>query len=183
MKKPPSRFASPNVRSSLARSRPSTTSSAPAVHALADVVAHPGQRGLGDQRTVVGLGVQAVSDAQVVDPLDQPGAQPIRGLIADRHRDADRHATFARAAVAGADQRVDGLVEVGVGHHDHVVLGAAEALRTLAGRRGGRVDVVGDVGAADETDRLDVGVVQDGVDGFLVAVHDLEHTGRQAGLE
>ena len=120
---------------------------------------------------------------QVVDPLNEPGAQPFRGLLADRHRDGYRHAAFAGAAVAGADQRVDGLVEVRVGHHDHVVLGTAEALRALAVGCGIRVDVVGDVGAADEADRFDVGVVQDSVDGLLVAVHDLEHAGRQAGLD
>ena len=142
--------------------------------ALADVVLDPRQRRRGDQWAVVGLGVEAVADAQLVDPLDEPGAQAVRGLLADGHRDADRHAALAGAAVAGADQCVDGLVEVGVGHHDHVVLGAAEALRALAVGRRGRVDVLRDVGAADEADGLDVGVVQDGVDGLLVAVHDLE---------
>ena len=120
---------------------------------------------------------------QVVDPFNQPGAQAIRGLIADRNRDADRHATLACAAVARADQRVDGLVEVGVGHHDHVILRAAEALRALAVGRGARVDVLRDVGAADEAHRLDLRVLEDGVDGLLVAVHDLEHAWRQAGLE
>ena len=133
MKKPPSRFASPNCQviagafaavdrpARRRRPRPGRCSRL-----------HPGQRRLGDQRTVVGLGVQAVADPQVVDPFDQPGAQPICGLLADRHRHADGHAPLARAAVAGADERVDGLVQVGVGHHDHVVLRAAEALRTLS---------------------------------------------------
>ena len=64
-----------------------------------------------------------------------------------------------------------------------MVLGAAEALRALAVRRGGRVDVLRDVGAADEADGLDVGVVEQRVDGFLVALHHLEHAGREAGLE
>ncbi len=88
-----------------------------------------------------------------------------------------------RAAVAGADQRVDGLIQVGVGHHDHVVLGAAEALCALAVRGRARVDVLRDVGAADEADRLDLGVLEDRVDGFLVALHHLEHPGRQTGLD
>ena len=122
-------------------------------------------------------------DAQLVDALHQAVAQPVRGLLADRYRDADRHAAFAGAAVAGADQRVDGLIEIGVGHHDHVVLGAAEALRPLPVGCGGGVDVLRDVGAADEPDPLDVGVGEDGVDGLLVAVHDLEHPGGQTGLE
>ena len=148
--------------------------------ALADVVAHPLERGLGDQRAVVGLRVQAVPDAQLVDALNEPVAQPICRLLADRHRDADRHAPLAGAAVTGADQCVDGLVQVGVGQDDHVVLRAAEALRALAVGGRGRVDVLRDIGAADEADGLDVGVVQDRVDGFLVAVDDLEHA-RAAG--
>ncbi len=110
------------------------------LHALVDVVADALQRSLGDQRAVVGLRVEAVAHAEFVDPLDEPGAQPFCGLFADRHRDADRHAPLTGAAVACADQRVDGLVEIGVGHHDHVVLRAAEALRALpvAPRRSSR---------------------------------------------
>ena len=40
---------------------------------------------------------------------------------------------FAGRAVAGADQRIDGLVHVGVGHDHHVVLRAAEALHAFTG--------------------------------------------------
>ena len=47
-------------------------------------------------------------------------------------------------AVGGAHQRVGRLVEIGVRHHDHVVLGAAQRLHAFAGRRGGRIDVFGD---------------------------------------
>ena len=45
-----------------------------------------------------------------------------------------------------------------------------------------RVDVVGDVGRADEADRLDVGMVEDRVDHLLVAVDDVEDAVGQAGL-
>ncbi len=48
--------------------------------ALADVVAHPLESRAGDQRPVVGLGIEAVPDPQLVDPLDEPGAQPVRGV-------------------------------------------------------------------------------------------------------
>ena len=75
-----------------------------------------------------------------------------RGALADRHGDGDGHAALSGRAVAGADQGVDGLVHVGVGHDDHVVLGAAEALRALARRRGAGIDVLGDRGGADEAD-------------------------------
>ena len=38
---------------------------------------------------------------------------------------------LAGRAVTGADQRVDRLIHVGIGHDDHVVLGAAEALERV----------------------------------------------------
>ena len=85
-------------------------------------------------------------------------------------------------AEGGAGQIVDDLVEVGVGHDDAVVLGAAEGLHALPVRGAARVDVLGDVGRADEADRVDVGMVEDGVDHFLVAVDDVEDAVGQAGL-
>ncbi len=124
-----------------------------------------------------------MADAQVIDTLNQPGAQAVCGLLADGHRNADRHAAFACAAVARADQRVDGVVHIGVGHDDHVVLCAAEALRALPVGRGAGVDVLRDVGAADEPDRLNHRMFEDGVDGLLVTVHHLEHARRKAGFE
>ena len=63
------------------------------------------------------------------------------GDVAHQHRHRDRHAALAGRAVGRADQRVDRLLEVGVGHHDHVVLGAAERLHALAVARAGLVDV------------------------------------------
>ena len=49
-------------------------------------------------------------------------------------------------------------------------------------RRAARIDVVGDVGGADEADRLDVRVVEDGVHRDLVAVHHVQHALGRAGL-
>ena len=42
--------------------------------ALVDVAADPVQGGLVDQRPVVGLGVQAVADPQMLDAFGEPGA-------------------------------------------------------------------------------------------------------------
>ena len=64
-----------------------------------------------------------------------------------------------------------------------MVLGAAEALHALARRRAARIDVLGDRGRADEADRLDVGIIEDGVDRLLVAVDDVEDAGRPARLD
>ena len=50
-------------------------------------------------------------------------------------------------------------------------------------RRPARVNIFGDGGGADEADRLDVGVVENGVHRFLVAVDDIENAGRQAGFD
>ena len=90
--------------------------------------------------------------------------QGVRGLGADRHRHRDRHAALARRAIAGADQRIDRLVEIGVGHDDHVVLGAAEALHALALGAAGGVDVLGDRRGADKADRLDARIGEQRLD-------------------
>ena len=135
------------------------------------------------QRAVIGAGVGRGADLQRFDARDQPAHQFVGRLLADRHRDRDRHAALARRAVAGADQRVDRLVHVGVGHDHHVVLGAGETLHALAARRAARIDVMRDRRRADEADRLDVGIVEDRVDRFLVAVDDVENAGRAARLD
>ena len=46
----------------------------------------------------------------------------------------------------------------------------------------GLVDVARDRRGADEADGRDVGMLEDAVDGHLVAVDDVEHPVRQAGL-
>ena len=50
-------------------------------------------------------------------------------------------------------------------------------------RAAARIDIFGDRRRADKADGLDVGVVEDGVDGFLVAVDDIEDAGRQPSFE
>ena len=109
--------------------------------------------------------------------------QPVGRGLADGHRDRDRHAALAGRAVARADQRIDGLVHVGIRHDDGVVLGAAKALRALAGGGGALIDILRDRRGADEADGADIGIVEDGVDSFLVAVDDVENARRQAGLD
>jgi len=108
-------------------------------------------------------------------------AQRVRGALPDRHGDGDRHAPFPGGTVGGPHQRGHGLVEVGVGHDHHVVLRPAEGLNAFALRGGGAVDGLVDRGGANEADRLHL-LVGEHVDGDLVAVHDVEHPVRQAGL-
>ena len=123
----------------------------------------------GDQRAhlVVGLAGRADLDRRdaLLDLVDE--------LVGDRfagEHDGDGHAPLAGRAVRGADRGVGGHVEVGVGQHEHVVLGAAEGLDALAVLGAGLVDVLGDRRRADEADGGDVGVLEDAVDGDLVAV-------------
>ena len=97
--------------------------------------------------------------------------------------DRDRHAALAGRAVGGADQRVDGLVEVGVGHHHHVVLGAAQRLHALAvaARRSRRCSCAIGVEPTKLT-AFTSGCVEQRVDRVLVALHDVEHAVGQAGF-
>ena len=81
---------------------------------------------------------------------------------------------------AGRGDRVGGDVDVGVGHHDGVVLRAAERLHALAVRRRRLVDVLRDRRRADERDRRDAGVREQRLDRLAVAVHDVERAVRQA---
>ena len=102
--------------------------------------------------------------------------------VADGDGDGDGHAALAGGAVGGADEGVGGLIEIGVGHDDHVVLRAAEGLHALAVLGAVAVDVLGDGRGADEADGLDGGVGEDGVDGDFVAVDDVEDAVGQAGF-
>ena len=148
-----------------------------------DIVPHLVEMGARHQRAVIRLGIARRPDLEALHPRDELLHQEVGGFRADRHRDRHRHAAFAGGAVAGADQSVDRLVHVGVGHHDQVVLGAAEALHALAVGAAGRIDVFGDRRRADETDRHDARIGQQRVDRFLVAVDDVEDARRQPGLD
>ena len=117
----------------------------------------------------------------VLGPLRELGDDPV-GHVTDQHRHADRHAALAGRAIGGADQRVDRLLDVGVGHHHHVVLRAAQRLHALAVVRAGLVDVLGDRGRSDKTQCLDVRMGQQRIDRDLVALDDVEHARRQPGL-
>ena len=145
------------------------------LHALVDEAEDPLPRLGGDHGAVVDVVAGGVgADLERLDLGDQLLDQRVGGLLADGHRHRDRHATLAGGAVARAHQRVGGLVEVRVGHDDHVVLGAAEALHALAGRGAARIDVMRDRGGAHEAHAADVLMVEDRVHRRLVAVDDLQ---------
>ena len=125
-------------------------------------------------RAVMRVVVGRDADPERRDRGDQFLAQRIGGLVADRHHNRQRHAALARAAERRAAQFVDHLVEIGVGHDDAVVLGPAHRLHALSGGDAALVDVMRDVGRADEAHRRDGGMIEDRIDHFLVAVDDLQ---------
>ena len=61
-------------------------------------------------------------------------------------------------------------------------LGAAQRLHALPGLGAALIDIFGNRGRADEAHRLDIGMVENAVDHFLVAMDDVENAFRQAGL-
>ena len=121
------------------------------------------------------------SDLQLARLRGQRSDQRVRSA-ADGDDGRDGHAAFAGRAVRRAHQRVDGEVEIRVGQHDRVVLGAAQRLHAFALRGCGRVDVLRDGRGSDERHGFDVGMMQDGVHRLLVSVDDVEHAVRQAGF-
>src|SRR3546814_3829310 len=56
-----------------------------------------------------------------------------------------------------------------------MILRAAHGLYALARLNAAPVDIMRDVGRTDEADALDIGVVENGVDHFLVAMNDLKN--------
>ncbi len=102
---------------------------------------------------------------------------------ADRHGQAAGHAALPGAAVGAGGEGLDGLIDVGVGHDDQVVLRAAGRLDPFAVGRAGLVDVLGDAGGADERDGGDLGVGEQRIDALATAVDDVEHPRRQARFQ
>ena len=142
---------------------------APCSRAGVDVAAHLVPVLGGDQRAHVRVRVGAVADAQLGQPGGDGVDQPVTHVP---HRDGhrQRHAPLTRRAVCRRDHRVRGHVHVGVRQHQRVVLRPAESLHALAVRRTGLVDVARDRRGADEADGGDVGVLEQRVDGLLVAL-------------
>ncbi len=65
------------------------------------------------------------------DGGQQLGAQRFCRVMPDRHDDRQRHAAFARRTEGGAGEIADHGIEIGIGHDDGVVLGAAHRLDAL----------------------------------------------------
>jgi hypothetical protein len=100
------------------------------LHALLDEAFDPRLRLRRDERpqirVLLGTGVY-LERLRLGDDV----GNPLVGF-ADEHRHADRHAALPRGPESRADERIQRLLLVRVGHHDGVVLRAHHALRALA---------------------------------------------------
>lgn len=74
-------------------------------------------------------------------------------------------------------------VEIRVVEHDHRILAAHLEREPLVQPTAGFADVTARLRRPGERDERNVGVLDDGGSGFAVAVHELDHFGRKAGLE
>ena len=138
--------------------------------------------GLGNDRAEVIALVRVGTDFQRLHGGLHLLDQRISRSIAYRNGNGQRHAALTGGAEGRAQQLIDGIVHVRVGHHDGVVLGATQCLAALAVGIGGLVDVLGDRRRADEADSLYARVVQQHVDRFLVAVDHVHHALGQPGF-
>ena len=152
------------------------------LHAVIDIAAHFVEMHLAHERTHLGIAVRAGADLDLLDLGLQRFDQRVARLVAHRDRHRDRHAALAGGAIGGAHQRIRGHVEIGVGQHDGVVLGAAERLHPFAVGAARGIDIFGDRGGADEAHCRDIRVFEDGIDRHLVAMDDAENAFRATGL-
>ena len=130
---------------------------------------------------IIDVGLVTGADHDVRDP----GGDRVDEVVGDgahRHDDRDGHAALAGRAVGGGDGSVGRGIDVGVGQHDHVVLRTAERLHPLAVPRAGLIDVARDRRAADERHRVDIGMGEDRVHRFGVALDDRDDPVGEAGL-
>ncbi|KFF34248.1 hypothetical protein G039_0319815 [Pseudomonas aeruginosa VRFPA01] len=104
-------------------------------------------------------------------------------LPSSTYSSPSRRAALAGGAAAGADQVAEDLGLVRVGEDHHVVLRPGEGLHPLQVRSAGAVHVLADGDRADEGNRPDVRVGEQGIDLFAAAMDHLQHALRRAGLE
>ncbi|MNH08452.1 hypothetical protein D3C79_678650 [compost metagenome] len=152
------------------------------LHARGDVAADPVAVLGAYQRAHFALRVMPRADLQGAYTWRQAFNQTIGNRIAHGHCNRDGHAALTSRTVSRTHQRIGGFVEVGVGHYQHVVLGAAQRLHTFAVGRSSGIDVAGDRCRTDKADGLDIRVYQQGIHGHFVTVDNVEHPRWQPGL-
>lgn len=102
--------------------------------------------------------------------------------LSDNNRHGKSHTPLATGSETGTDDRVGGLFERVVWHHDAVVLGPCVALHTFSIFTAFLVDVLADSGRPDEGNGLDVWMRQDAVHGGLASLDHVDYSLRQRSL-
>ena len=128
--------------------------------ALLDVGEHLLAVRLRDDRAHRHAGLEAVADLDLLRLVHELLDHDVVGG-ADAEHDAVREAALAGAAEARLGAHLRGARHVGVRHHEHEVLRAAQGLHALALLGAALVDVVRDRRAADERHAGDARVVED----------------------
>jgi hypothetical protein len=124
------------------------------VEIAGDTVAMSG----GDERAHVYFGLSVgCADFHFGSFVDEAGNEFITDG-ADGEGDGTGHAALTGAAIGAGGERGDGLVEIGIGHDDQMILSAAGGLDALAVAGAGFVNVFGDCSRTNERDRLDCGM-------------------------
>src|SRR3989344_1689665 len=139
------------------------------------------QGSAGNDRADVGARFGAAIDLEGFGPLDQVRQPGLRFTYQNHYRQG--HAALASGAEGSAQQVVQGLLLVGIGQDDGVVLRAHHALCAFAVLRGAVVDVSADLGRTHEGHGLDVRMITNQVHRIDAAVDDVEYALGYTGLQ
>lgn len=104
------------------------------------------------------------------------------GGVSDHDNDGDGHAALAGGTEAGTDDSVNGILFVGVWHHDGVILGAHVDLAALALGTSGPVDILTGLVGTNEADALDVGMGAHLSNRVTATLDDVDDTIGDTGL-
>ena len=102
--------------------------------------------------------------------------------IADGKQHTGCHAALTSAPREGRDDVFCSDLQVRVGHHNQVILGATEAECAHSIGTRASVNGLGDLGAPNEPQRLDVRVVTERFHDFTSALHHVEDARGKPGL-
>ena len=105
---------------------------------------------------------------------DQLFLEALCRVFAHGHNHGQGHAAFASRAKGRAAKVVHHLIEISIGHHNAVVFRAAHGLNAFARCHTAFVDVMRNIGAANEADRRNILMIQNRIDHFLIAMNDLQ---------
>ena len=102
--------------------------------------------------------------------------------FADCNGDADGETALTGASEGGVGDDFGGLLGVGIGKNDDVILGAALALYALAAGGAASIDVFGYRRGADKADGADKRVIEERINRGLAAVDQVDDALRKACL-